>query len=205
MTLSVSLHLLAWAPETGRVVDQLLPVLGESAAFRLQEQLLARSLMLDCPGVADRFLWYAERADDPLEGMAEQAGWTVMEQPPGELGERMRRIAALGLLQSDAVILLGAECPALDGAYLADAVRALERHEWTFGPTEAGGYVLIGLRRMDAALFLDVPWEGDDMLTLACAHLQRLGWSHHLLPPLWDASRLENLARLAEVGVHLGH
>lgn len=203
MSLSISLHLLARAPEPGRVKTRLIPALGEEGASHLQRVLVERALALPAQGFSDRFLWLAEGPDEALEALAAVHGWTVVGQPAGDLGERMRRIAALGLAESQGVVLIGNDCPALDGGYLTAACQGLSRHDAVLGPAEDGGYVLLGLRRVDGLLFEGMPWGTGQILELTRERLLQLGWSYELLPVLWDVDRPEDLPRLAAVGIDL--
>lgn len=203
MSQSVSLHLLARAPVPGRVKTRLIPALGEEGASDLQRLLVERALALPALGFTQRFLWLDDGPDESLEGLAASNGWTLVEQPPGDLGERMRRIAVLGLADSDAVVLIGNDCPALDGDYLAAACEELAAADAVLGPAEDGGYVLLGLRRVDPRLFEAMPWGTDRILALTRERLQELGWRHALLPVLWDVDRPQDLPRLAGLGIDL--
>ncbi|MGV8843762.1 MAG: TIGR04282 family arsenosugar biosynthesis glycosyltransferase [Pseudomonas sp.] len=203
MSLSITLHLLARAPEPGRVKTRLIPALGEEGASDLQRLLTERALALPAAGFSDRFLWLADGPDEPLQAVAAANGWTVMDQPAGDLGERMRRIATLGLAESDAVVLIGNDCPALDGAYLTAACQALNAQDAVLGPAEDGGYVLLGLRRVDPLLFDDLPWGTERVLSMTRERLLQLGWAHQLLPVLWDVDRPEDLPCLARLGIDL--
>lgn len=203
MSLTVSLHMLARSPIPGRVKTRLIPALGEEGACDLQRQLLGRALQLPASQFAQRFLWLDDEPDDDLQTLADDLGWVLMEQPAGDLGERMRRIATLGLAESDAVVLIGNDCPALDGDYLCTACSALEDQPVVLGPAEDGGYVLLGLRRIDALLFNNLPWGTDQVLAMTCERVQQLGWGHRLLPVLWDVDRPEDLPRLATLGIRV--
>lgn len=195
---TLSLHLLARAPVPGQVKTRLIPALGEEGASRLQWALLEQTLNLPPLAFAERFLWLDGEAERSLRQLAERLGWVLMEQPAGDLGERMRRIAALGLAEHDGVVLIGNDCPLLDGDYLQQACSALAEHRAVLGPAEDGGYVLLGLRCLDHRLF-EMPWGGDQVLACTCECLRRLDWPHRLLPTLWDVDRPQDLARLAEL------
>ncbi|ACO79588.1 hypothetical protein AvCA_34390 [Azotobacter vinelandii CA] len=203
MSLSISLHLLAHAPAPGQVKPRLIPALGEDGACDLQRLLVERALHLPVDGFQDRFLWLDEGPDEALGAMAEACGWAVVEQPAGDLGERMRRIATLGLCATDAVILIGNDSPALDGDYLQAACEALRERDVVLGPAEHGDYALLGLRRLDPSLFEAIPWGCEDVLPITCERLRRLGWKHCLLPRLWGVEGPEDLLRLSEVGIRL--
>ncbi|WP_445939502.1 TIGR04282 family arsenosugar biosynthesis glycosyltransferase [Pseudomonas sp.] len=201
MNLSISLHLLARAPVAGRVKTRLIPALGAQGACDLQQLLLERALQLPARGFTERFLWLDDLPDAGLQALARRLGWTLVEQPAGDLGERMRRIAALGLAESDAVILIGNDCPALDGGYLQAACDALQEQSVVIGPAEDGGYVLLGLRCIDAALFSDMPWGTERVFDMTLQRLQQLDWRPALLPALWDVDRPEDLSRLAALNI----
>lgn len=201
MNLSISLHLLARAPVAGRVKTRLIPALGAQGACDLQQLLLERALQLPAHGFGERFLWLDDLPDAGLQALAQRLGWILVEQPAGDLGERMRRIATLGLAESDAVILIGNDCPALDGAYLQAACHALQGQPVVIGPAEDGGYVLLGLRRVDAALFSDMPWGTERVFDMTLQRLQQLDWRPALLPALWDVDRPEDLSRLAALDI----
>lgn len=204
MSLSVSLHMLARAPEPGLVKFRLIPTLGEDGACDLQRLLLEHALITLPPDDFDpRILWLDGDPDESLERLAAEHGWTLIEQPPGDLGERMRRIVTLGLSSNDAVILVCNDCPVLDGDYLAAAREALQERDAVVGPAEDGGFVLLGLRRVDPLLFAEIPWGCEEVLAQTCERLRQLGWEHLLLPELWDVDRPEDLQRLAELGIHL--
>lgn len=201
MNLSISLHMLARAPVAGRVKTRLIPALGAQGACDLQQLLLERALQLPALGFSERFLWLDDLPDANLQAFAQRLGWTLVEQPAGDLGERMRRIATLGLAESDAVILMGNDCPALDGDYLRAACGALQERPVVIGPAEDGGYVLLGLRRIDAALFSDMPWGTERVFDMTLQRLQQLDWRPALLPALWDVDRPEDLSRLAALNI----
>lgn len=203
MSLSISLHMLARAPVAGRVKTRLIPALGAQGACDLQQLLLERALRLPAGEFHERFLWLDDQPAVGLQALAEVQGWTLVEQPAGDLGERMRRIATLGLAESDAVVLIGNDCPALDGAYLQAACMALQEQSVVIGPAEDGGYVLLGLRSIDGALFNDMPWGTEQVLSITLQRLQQLDWRPVLLPELWDVDRPEDLSRLAALNIRL--
>lgn len=201
MSLSISLHMLARVPIAGRVKTRMIPALGAQGACDLQQLLLERALQLPAHGFSERFLWLDDLPGADLQQLAQRFGWTLVEQPAGDLGERMRRIATLGLAESDAVILIGNDCPALDGDYLQAACDALQAQTVVIGPAEDGGYVLLGLRSMAASLFSDMPWGTEHVFDLTLQRLQQLDWHPALLPALWDVDRPEDLSRLAALNI----
>ena len=74
--------------------------IGEESAGRLQRVLLERALRLPDRGFSARILWFDDDLDSDLQALAVAVGWSLMSQPAGDPGERMRRIAALGLAEA---------------------------------------------------------------------------------------------------------
>ena len=70
----------------------------------------------------------------------------IVEQGPGNLGERINRVNR-SLLQAgyDRQIFIGIDCPALDRDYLQRADMALRSAGVVFGPAHDGGVVLMGI------------------------------------------------------------
>lgn len=203
MSLSISLHLLARAPVAGQVKTRLIPALGAQGACDVQQMLLMRALQLPATGFSERFLWLDGLPTAQLQASAEALGWTLVEQPAGDLGERMRLIATLGLAESDGVVLIGNDCPAIDSGYLQAACAALDDHSVVIGPAEDGGYVLLGLRKKEVNIFADMPWGTDQVLALTLQRLSQQGCTPALLPTLWDVDRPEDLGRLAALGIQI--
>jgi rSAM/selenodomain-associated transferase 1 len=183
-------------PEAGRVKTRLSPALPATLACDLYRALLADALAAAADAGADeRFVYWANppgRGDDA----GVPAGFSAREQHGADLGERLAR-AFDELLpdRADRAVILGADCPALDGAGLRAALEALERHDAVLGPTRDGGYYLVGLARRAPRLFRGIAWSTASVLeqTLERAREQHLGV--RLLAPLEDLDTPEDLVR----------
>jgi glycosyltransferase A (GT-A) superfamily protein (DUF2064 family) len=64
------------------------------------------------------------------------------------------------------------------------------------GPAADGGYVLVGARRVDPALFEAIRWGTSDVLAGQRARIRALGWRWMELGTLWDVDLPEDLERL---------
>jgi hypothetical protein len=115
-------------------------------------------------------------------------------QQGDDLGERMAR----ALSRAMPAIVMGSDCPSLTPADLREAAAALD---WgvdaVLGPARDGGYVLLGLRRIDASLFEGITWGTDTVLQETRSRLRSLGWRWHELPTRFDIDRPEDLRLLS--------
>jgi len=197
-----TLIVFAREPIAGRVKTRLIPALGAEGAARLYRTLLGIALdaAQQVPGVG-RELWYA---GSPFEGgvCTELAGryrMALRQQPAGNLGMRMAAALSDALARSGRAVLIGSDCPEYSPQFLTAAFSALDEVDAVLGPAADGGYVLVGLRRMAAGLFADIPWGDERVLTRTRSVLRRLGWTWTELPTLRDLDRPEDLGPFAEL------
>ena len=176
----------AKAPLPGRVKTRLIPALGPEGAARLAAGMLARTI--------EEAL--ATGLDVELCGDPDPAGWyqgppvAVSTQGQGDLGARLARAAS----RAQPLLLIGADCPALDRGRLRTAAAALETHDAVIHPAEDGGYVLLGLRRFHAALFEGIAWSTPAVAAQTVARIEALGWTLDLRETLADVDEPDDLA-----------
>ena len=189
----------AKAPVPGKVKTRLIPALGADGAAKLAAEMLAHTiaealasgLAVELCGEPDPAGWYS---GPPLH---------LTAQGGGDLGPRLHQ-AAERVLAEEPVLLIGADCPALDRHHLRAAGEALERHDAVIHPAEDGGYVLLGLRRFDPSLFEGIAWSTNSVAKETSARLATLGWSKNVRETLTDVDEPADLNSLSPVGRGLG-
>ena len=92
-------------------------------------------------------------------------------------------------------IIIGTDCPLMSPAYIAQAESALETADVVLGPAEDGGYVLIGCKRAEPALFRDIDWGTDQVLEQTLRAASQAQRSVAVLDTLWDVDRPEDWQR----------
>jgi rSAM/selenodomain-associated transferase 1 len=197
--MDVPIIVFAKAPVPGAAKTRLIPALGADGAARLHARLVARALDT-ARAVSPGRVELCCAPDDSHPFFAECAasrGVALAGQGPGDLGTRMHRALSRALGVADRAILIGADAPALTPAYLREAVAALGAGaDIVLGPAADGGYVLVGARRVDPALFEAIRWGTSDVLAGQWARIRALGWRWTELGTLWDVDRPEDLERL---------
>jgi hypothetical protein len=90
-------------------------------------------------------------------------GWEVMEQGEGELGDRIESSRAR--CDAEHVLVLGSDAPAMAPQRLIEAFRLLAKPELdlVIGPTEDGGYDLIGFQGLKQEVLRDIVWSTDSV------------------------------------------
>jgi len=191
------LMIFAKAPVAGAAKTRLAPVLGEQGAAELQARLTERTLALAInANLAPVELWCSPDCSHPFFQSATSATERRVQHGQG-LGERIAHAFATLLAHHPYAVLIGTDCPAMTQDYLARAFASLDGGaDAVIGPAEDGGYVLLGLRRMDKCLFEDVTWGTGKVLEQTRERLVALGWRWEELETLWDVDRPEDLERL---------
>lgn len=94
--------------------------------------------------------------------------------------------------------LVNADSPTLPPAYLAQAADRLKdtRCDLVLGPSDDGGYYLIGARRVHRELYADMVWSVASVFDETMRRAGALGLAVHVLPRWYDVDDGETLARL---------
>lgn len=97
-----------------------------------------------------------------------------------------------------AACVLNSDSPTLPTAYLVRAAEALGApgDRCVLGPTEDGGYYLLGLKAAHARLFADIAWSTETVADATRARAAELGLEVVELPAWYDVDDRSSLARL---------
>jgi len=172
----------ARAPIVGKVKTRLAESIGSVNALACYSSMLAGTI----EAVADfnSELW--------IEGSMEDDSWTMglntHSQVPGDLGSKM-----LAAFHDGVTIIIGADVPLLSKNHIEDAINKLEKTDLVLGPTEDGGYYLIAMRTPRTALFEDIHWGSDNVLTETLKRAQSL--SVERTETLWDVDDSKDYRR----------
>lgn len=192
----VPIAVMAKAPVPGLVNTRLIPAIGAHAAAVLQERLTERAIATALAAdVGPVTLWCSPDAThSTFVKLVMQHRIILKRQPEDDLGARMLAATAAG---TGPVLVIGTDCPALTELHLRGAANALrDGNDVVIIPAEDGGYVLIGTRTPQPALFAGIPWGTNTVLTETRTRIieQRLMLIEQ--PPLWDVDTEADLARL---------
>ncbi len=185
----------AKAPVPGAVKTRLIPALGAEGAARLAAEMLRATVAHAIEaGLGAPELCVTPAHNDPAWDGSLPDGIALTDQGNGDLGERLSAAAGRVIEDDEQVMLIGTDCPALDGARLAAAAAHLETHDAVIYPAEDGGYVLLGLKRFDPSLFTDIAWSSATVAMVTRARIAALGWSLFLGDTLRDIDEPADLA-----------
>jgi rSAM/selenodomain-associated transferase 1 len=191
------------APEPGKVKTRLTPPLTSDEAAELNECFLrdlSRSI-------------YAATTQAPTRGVAIytpigkeaaykeilSAGFFIIPQRDGSFGERLSHAVA-DLLSAGfgSVCLINSDSPTVPASSFVETARELDKPEdqIVIGPSDDGGYYLIGLKKLHPRLFEEIDWSTERVLKQTLQRAQEIGVPVHQLSNGYDVDDRRTLHRL---------
>lgn len=195
--MSPTLLVVAKQPVPGQTKTRLCPPLTYETAAALYACFLRDTLALvrAVPAVHRAIVYLPAAAADYFRALAPDMACYV--QCGADLGARLDHALTAALTAgAAAAVAIGSDSPTLPAAYVARAFALLTTHDLVLGPSDDGGYYLIGLRHPQPRLLREVTMSTPTVLhdTLAIAAELRLQVA--LLPPWYDVDTVAELARL---------
>jgi uncharacterized protein len=193
---------MAKAPVAGAVKTRLQPHLSAEAASALAEcfledtvnkaRTIENQLLIVAYSPAGGREYFAERFKDQKIILTEQRG--------GDLGERMFSAFEFAFAQNleAEVVMLGTDSPTAPADFIEQAFEFLETNsDAVLGPTEDGGFYLIGLRKpADRRIFENVRWSSPKTFAQARENIMNLNWHLRETPGWYDVDEPRDLERL---------
>jgi rSAM/selenodomain-associated transferase 1 len=202
--MTIGIGLLCKPPRPGISKTRLARGIGPVAASSLTDAFLR-----DVAATATRF---SEDHDvslfafcRPAEAVDEMRAYfppnmPVLPQDGDDLGAVMRASIARMLVDCrDGALVVGCDVPHLPVAVLAEAATHLRasKSAAVIGPSEDGGYYLIGMTDLSFAALLDpLPWSTPDVYRLTVERARNQGLALHALARQFDVDEPADLERL---------
>jgi rSAM/selenodomain-associated transferase 1 len=180
-------------PERGRVKTRLAESIGDDAALAAYETML-RDLLSSIGRPS------SDTEIEILWAPTESANGDSLAHAFGDLPTAMQTGATLGDRLSMAfserfffhatqkIVAIGVDDPSLPRPVIDHALALLDSSEWVVGPTEDGGYYLIGCRApaFDPSIFEDVAWSTPSVFATTLAKIAEWQSTVAVLPTRWD-------------------
>jgi rSAM/selenodomain-associated transferase 1 len=202
---SCALAIMTKAPLAGTVKTRLVPPLTHEAAAALSVCFL-RDTAINIAGVASFeaaeciAVYMPVGAESTYDNLL-QPGFSLLAQRGESFGERLYHAAEdLLALGYQSLCLIDSDSPTLPRSLLADAVRSLAQagDRVVLGPSDDGGYYLIGLKHAHRRLFEDINWSTDKVLDQTVERAAEIGLERLLLPSWYDVDDGASLNRLCD-------
>lgn len=190
---------MAKRPAPGSTKTRLAPALTLDRAAELYERFLLDTIdMVSArPDCSLHIAVEAPESVDYFESIA--PGVPQVMQQGVSLGPRLDTVLRACLADGfDQAIAIGSDSPDLPSGHLDDAFAQLDRSDVdaVFGPTDDGGYYLVGWKQPWSALVVDVQMSTPTVLSDTLAVAERVGARVALAPGWHDVDEPADLDRL---------
>lgn len=190
------------APIPGHTKTRMMPWLSPEECAGLHRAMLT-DIAVECRKVdADLFVCYTpgEEAAAALLRPLFGAEVPLIPQSGEDLGQKMHRAIAQVLARGyDACVLTGADIPLLSAPVYERAFRGLQNADIVFGPSEDGGYYLVGMTSPHPEAFQIPSYGHEKVLDNTLEGLRAAGLSVDFTDTLFDVDTHEDLLQYRDV------
>jgi rSAM/selenodomain-associated transferase 1 len=207
-----ALAVMAKAPRPGKVKTRLSPPLAPEQASALNACFLRdtvaslRAATLSAP--AGLVISYTPAGEESaFRGILEEGTFLLQQRGDG-FGERLLATAEdLFACGFSAVCLIDSDSPTVPTSeFIAATITLLRAREcMVLGPSEDGGYYLIGLQNLVARLFEDIIWSTSVVTKQTLERAAEIGLAVEILQPWYDVDDADSLGHLYAELSHSGN
>lgn len=192
------LIIIAKEPQVGNTKTRLSPPLKLSQAAALFEALLEDTIDLasSIEGIDLAVAVTPPESIGYFEGKT-PAGTLLIPVTCENIGDCLKQVfEELFERGYPKVLAFNSDGPSLPSEYIHQALELLDGQDVVFGPSDDGGYYLVGLKKLYPGLFDDIQWSTPKVMeqSIAKAEAENLGVA--LLPEWYDVDTADDLERL---------
>jgi rSAM/selenodomain-associated transferase 1 len=191
-------HLLLFAkrPVPGQVKSRLAKSIGEHAAAQFYSQLLFRNIKeISNLRAIDRWVLSSKKSDELwFWNKVKTLGWQTSYQSEGDIGERMLEALTRFSKQGVPTIVVGSDLVDLSFKDIELAFHFLEGgNTCVLGPSDDGGYWLIGFNSVVPSVFDYIPWSTMYVLEHTLEKIKQTKLKLKMLPVRTDIDDIHDL------------
>lgn len=177
-------------PELGKVKTRLAKTIGDKEALKIYTILLKHTESVLHRMSSEKVVYYSKEIQ--YNDLWSDTQYQKKRQKGNDLGMRMENAFETAFKDGyKNVIIVGSDLYDLKPTHLENAFKALETHEFVLGPSLDGGYYLLGMKTLCAAVFKNKQWGTDSVLEDTLKNLEQENVK--LLEALNDIDTFEDL------------
>lgn len=147
----------------GKVKTRLAKTIGDKEALEVYLRLLEITKREVLKVDANKEVWYAW--DIGKDDIWEEELFSKKSQIDGDLGEKMKHAFEDSFKNGcNKMVLIGSDCPTLTSKIMEEAFAKLDENDVVFGPSEDGGYYLIGMSSYKPEVLEDIDWSTERVM-----------------------------------------
>ncbi len=191
-----TLVIFAKEPQLGFVKTRLSPLLSQEEILELYRSLLLDKIELakKLKGVHFYLALYSPKEKKRLSGIVSK-NFKIIHQKGKDLGERLKNVFFQLFEEKCSLVFTDTDTPTLLESELEQSFELLSKFDVVIGPSQDGGYYLIGLRTFCPSLFDNISWGTPLVLKQTLTQVKNLKLKVKLLSRKYDLDRPEDLKK----------
>lgn len=188
------LVVMAKRPQLGRAKTRLAESVGNELALSFYQKMLLKTLQ-----TASKVPFEVIVAATGEGNYEFPSRFHLQEQVPGDLGLRMASAfsQAFEKFSQLPAVMIGTDCYELTPAIIERSFELLQTKDVVLGPSEDGGYYLIGMKTVHPTLFSDMEWSVETVLVETQKRLKLANVTCAEVDTLNDIDTLDDLKKSA--------
>ena len=183
-------------PVLGKVKSRLAVTVGEDKALEIYRILLRHTYSVTRSVAVNKALYYSDYIEE--DDMWEELNFKKHLQHTGNLGERMQKAFEEGFAQGyQRICIIGSDCYEITADIIRNAFDKLQINDVVLGPTEDGGYYLLGMRQLYTSLIENKRWSTNTVLSDTLTDISDQNLTVALLPTLTDIDEEKDLKSIS--------
>lgn len=194
-----ALIVFAKVPEPNKVKTRLTSLISPEWASRVYDSFLLDALDMYESLNVDVRLYFSSPPDAIPDRF--RLGWLSLHEQKGDgLGQRMATAFAETFVKGyDRAVIIGTDHPTLPVSFVEHAFTSLdEPYGIVIGPSDDGGYYLLGMNEFYSELFKDMAYSHDQVFDQTIERVKQTNAALHILPEWYDVDTPEALRRLIQ-------
>ncbi|MBU2939152.1 TIGR04282 family arsenosugar biosynthesis glycosyltransferase [Lacinutrix sp. C3R15] len=177
-------------PELGKVKTRLAKTIGNASALKIYTFLLKHTEKTIRNIASDKAVYYSVKVRD--QDIWDNAIYQKHQQKGDDLGYRMLHAFQDAFHNNyEKVVIVGSDLFDLKEKHIQEAFKKLENRDVVIGPAKDGGYYLLGMKTLHAAVFKNKAWGTSSVFKDTMKDLQK--FKIHQLEKLNDIDTFEDM------------
>jgi|3_EtaG_2_1085321.scaffolds.fasta_scaffold48380_3 hypothetical protein len=189
-------------PELGKCKTRLAATIGDEKALNFYKNMLKRTKEVAKKVNADKAIYYSSFIDKNDLWSNEPPFYKSLQNQNPDLGIKMKSAFEEAFQDGyDSVCIIGSDCYALDEKVIEKAFKSLENKDAVLGPSNDGGYYLLGMKQLHNQLFVNKEWSTESVASDTINDFRNLKLSFDLLDELTDIDNEEDLRSIPDITI----
>lgn len=184
-------------PENGKVKTRLRKYFSDAQLLNLYKAFLKDTLNIAKKVHCEEkvLAFHSTKSPDYLKKIAKR--FKFYKQTGKNLGERMHNAFVCAREnKAEKTVIIGSDSPNLPGRFIEETFRKLDLYDIVLGPSDDGGYYLIGLKEPCSGMFRGIKWSSDKVLKQTLIAAKKYKKKLAMLQMWYDIDDLESLTKL---------